>query len=49
VKELAAVPNIPLAEAWLRVLRHLGPTGLKEFSRSGRRGEVEASSRDQDG
>ena len=31
VKELAAVPNIPLAEAWLRVLRHLGPTGLKEF------------------
>jgi len=31
VKELAAVPNIPLAEAWLRVLRHVGPTGLKEF------------------
>jgi hypothetical protein len=31
VKELAAVPNIPLAEAWLRVLRHVRPTGLKEF------------------
>jgi hypothetical protein len=31
VKELAAVPNIPLAEAWLRVLRHLGSTGLKVF------------------
>jgi hypothetical protein len=31
VKELAGVPNIPLAEAWLRVLRHLGPTALKEF------------------
>jgi hypothetical protein len=31
VKDLASVPNIPLAEAWLRVLLHLGPTGLKEF------------------
>jgi hypothetical protein len=31
VKELAAVPKIPLAEAWLRVLRHVGPAGLKEF------------------
>ena len=31
VKELAAVPNIPLAEAWLRVLRHVEPTGLKAF------------------
>jgi len=31
VKELAAVPNIPLAEAWLRVLRYVGPIGLKEF------------------
>jgi hypothetical protein len=31
VNELAAVPNIPLPEAWLRVLLHLGPNGLKEF------------------
>ena len=31
MKELAATPNISLAEAWLRVLRHLGPAGLKEF------------------
>jgi len=29
VKELAAVPNIPLAEAWFRVLRHLGPPGRR--------------------
>ena len=26
VKKLAAAPNIPLAEAWLRVLRHVGRT-----------------------
>jgi hypothetical protein len=31
VKDLAAVPNIPLPEAWLRVIRHLGPAELKEF------------------
>ena len=31
MKELAAVPNIHLAEAWLHVPRHVGPAGLKEF------------------
>jgi hypothetical protein len=31
VKELATEPNIPLPEAWLLILLHLGPTGLKEF------------------
>jgi len=31
VKDLAVVPNIPLPEAWLRVLHHLGPGELKDF------------------
>jgi hypothetical protein len=26
VRDLAALPSIPLPEAWLRVLRHLEPT-----------------------
>ena len=30
-KELAALPHMPLPEAWLCVLRHLGPSELKDF------------------
>ena len=31
VKDLAAVPNMPLPQAWRHVLRHIGPTELKDF------------------
>jgi hypothetical protein len=31
VKDLAAVPNIPLPKAWHFALRRLGPTELKDF------------------
>jgi hypothetical protein len=31
VTDLGAAPNMPLPKAWLCVLRHLGPTDLKNF------------------